>query len=139
MGWVGLAVVAVFVARCTSSGLRGRWELRARRGRAVIRHCRKVRIGKKFESKLWKDERFVKLKLQSNFVDFAECADRDREIRDYTENEAAELCNVALIIAILCDSNDKKSEEIRNSIEDVRNGSKTGECRPRGNIANTRP
>jgi len=42
MRWVGLAIVAVFVTRRTSSGLRRWWELRARKGRTVISHDRDV-------------------------------------------------------------------------------------------------
>jgi hypothetical protein len=42
MRWVLLAIVTVFVARRTGSGLWRWWELRARKGRTVIRHDRDV-------------------------------------------------------------------------------------------------
>jgi hypothetical protein len=50
----------------------------------------------------------VKLKLQSNSVDFVKLADRNQKTRDTQRKEADELCVVELTIVVLCDSNDKK-------------------------------
>jgi hypothetical protein len=50
----------------------------------------------------------VKLKLQSNSVDFVKLADRNHKTRDTQRKEADELCVVELTIVVLCDSNDKK-------------------------------
>ena len=50
----------------------------------------------------------MKLKLQSNSVDFVKLADRNQKTRDTQRKEADELCVVELTIVVLCDSNDKK-------------------------------
>ena len=49
-------------------------------------------------------------------------------------NDKAGLYYIALIIAILCDSNDKKRCETRKTDRRLRNGSTKGEC-PQGKKA----
>lgn len=107
MGRVGLTVVAVLVARRTRRGLRGRWELNARRGRTVIRHSEGWRKSRK-SGLSEKDERFAKLKSELSRSN-VQCVRTEAErIKTAKRRMDLSFLYVALIRELLCDSNDKK-------------------------------
>lgn len=64
------SIMAVFVARRTSSGLRRGWQLGTRRGRTVFRHCKEEQEARKVG--LWSckaNVQLARLEPISNSVD----------------------------------------------------------------------
>ena len=121
MRGVCLTIMAVFVARSTSSRLRRGRKLRARRrGAVVIRHGRKSerkKLNRWGTEGAEKDDQGVKSSCQSSSVDFAELADKNQKNRDTRRREADELRVEGLTIMVLCDSKDDKKRARRLEID----------------------